>query len=64
MFGMHFITERMVGEKIYQSEGFWDGNTELMHVNNHQDMHVKLKDWIEIGVESGPANEGFWKSIL
>ena len=63
LFFNHIVTEDMIDKPIYQSEGFYKDGEEIVHVNNHDDMHFKLKDWEKIGTEEGPANEDFWMNL-
>lgn len=63
IFGTHLVTEDMIGEPIYQSQGFYIDGEEQVYVSVHEDIHVELTDWEEIGIQEGPPNYEFWENI-
>lgn len=63
LFNHHLVTGEMMGEPIYQSEGFWVDGEQNVLVSTHDDIHVELEDWKEIGTETGPPNEDFWRNF-
>lgn len=62
-FGLHLVNEEMAGKYIYQSEGFFDGNKEIVKVDTVWDMHTKLKDWEVVATEGLSTNMDFFKNL-
>ena len=54
--GMHAVSEEMHGKDIFQSEGFFVGAKEIVHIGTTREMHGGLTDWEKIGVESTGSN--------
>lgn len=63
IFGLHLVTDDMMGKTIYQSDGFWKEGEQIVSVETHQEIHKDLDDWQAIGNETGPPNQSFWENL-
>lgn len=64
IFGLYLINERMTGQYIWQSEGFFKDGKEIINIKSEREMHTKLSDWKIIGEVGYNTNIQYFEMLL